>query len=75
MPPRVEETYLHDSLGHIHIEPFELYIDGTMLDDGIATVMQSAIELRPHKTFTTNEQFTKEETSKEVIEEWKTLIE
>ena len=75
MPPRLEKTYLHDSLGHIHIEPFELYIDGTMLHEEIATIMQSTVELRPHKIFTTNEQFNKEETSEEVIEEWKTLIE
>ena len=70
MPPRLEVT-----LGHIYIEPFELHIDSTVIDNRIATVMQSAVELRPHKIFITNEQFTKEETSEEVIEEWKTLIE
>lgn len=70
MPPRLEETY-----GRIYIGPFKLDIDSTRIDNGIATAMQSAVELRPHKIFITNEQFTKEETSEEVIEEWKTLIE
>ena len=71
MPPRNENIFEAASIGHF-VNLSDLRISDDALGNSIRTALQTASEeLRNYKIFIVEP----EETSKEVIEEWKTLIE